>query len=220
MEKSHRFKGNNNEEVDEDDGLFEIAEFYDPIAALLSSIGGEAENLTEQLRTYGIKYEHLSGLSDEDLIIMGLKNKKVREEVLSEIANLPNQMENYDESLRTLKVDDYIGKILVNMSTHLDNLNACLMLTKLRMSKYHVRNVQLSETKYASEVAINVCQKLCTQTKRIRKVLQNLQEGKLNKMEKITKLTHRSVFMKNIVICSFIVGSVCTGFILLRRFSK
>lgn len=34
-----------------DDGEFiGTTDFYDPIAALLSSIGGEAENLTEELR--------------------------------------------------------------------------------------------------------------------------------------------------------------------------
>lgn len=47
-------------------------------------------------RKYGIKYEHLSALSDEDLNLLGMKSKKVREEVLAEISSLPNQMEHYD----------------------------------------------------------------------------------------------------------------------------
>ncbi|XP_055616999.1 uncharacterized protein LOC129762595 isoform X3 [Toxorhynchites rutilus septentrionalis] len=81
---------------DEDNGFTLTTDFFDPIAALLSSIGGEAENLTEELRKYGIKYEHLSGLVDEDLTILGLKNTKIREEVLAEISCLPNQVEHYE----------------------------------------------------------------------------------------------------------------------------
>lgn len=40
----------NQDDGEDDDGLVEMTDFYDPIAALLSSIGGEAENLTEELR--------------------------------------------------------------------------------------------------------------------------------------------------------------------------
>uniref|UniRef100_A0A1Q3F099 Uncharacterized protein n=2 Tax=Culex tarsalis TaxID=7177 RepID=A0A1Q3F099_CULTA len=173
----------NKQEAGDDSEFIGAADFYDPIAALLSSIGGEAENLTEELRKYGIKYEHLSALCDEDLSLLGMKNKKVRDEVLAEISSLPNQMEHYDGELKTLNKQEYIGDVLANMSSQLDNLKILLVLTQHRIQTHHVNNVQINENKYASEVVANVCHKLKHGTLELQNSVDRLLQGQLPRDE-------------------------------------
>lgn len=45
----------------------------------------------------GLKFENLSALSHEDLELLGINNEKTREDILNDFANIPNQVEHYDE---------------------------------------------------------------------------------------------------------------------------
>ncbi|XP_053698523.1 uncharacterized protein LOC128745472 [Sabethes cyaneus] len=207
---------------DDDEALVEMTDFYDPIAALLSSIGGEAENLTEELRKYGIKYEHLSGLCDEDLALMGMKNKKIRNEVLSEISSLPNQMDHYDIAMKSLNVKTYVRNVLQNVAAQVDNLNAMLLLTKLRISAQHVENVQVAENKYASQVAVSVCQKLYTKTAELEDLVDQLKQGeptKDNALE-LSKRSSRRSFLKKTIIATLVLGATIQGMKYFRVFSR
>ncbi|KAL1379113.1 hypothetical protein pipiens_015142 [Culex pipiens pipiens] len=203
-------------EPGDEDEFIGAADFFDPIAALLSSIGGEAENLTEELRKYGIKYEHLSALCDEDLSLLGMKNKKVREEVLVEISSLPNQMEHYDGELKTLNTGEYVGDVLANISSQLDNLKALLVLTQVKIHTHHVNNVQIDDTKYASEVLVNVCEKLTRGTIELQNSMETLLEGRSPQNE--TKAIQRvsaapsKCPMKFLLMGSVLLSSAYLGF--------
>lgn len=203
---------------DEDDGeeLIGTADFYDPVAALLSSIGGEAENLTEELRKYGIKYEHLSGLCDEDLSLLGMKNAKVREEVLAEISSLPNQMEHYDGELKSLNKAEYVGEVLANISTQLDNLKALLLVTQHRIQTHHVNNVQVDDTKYASEVVVNVCQKLKRGTIEVLDSVEKLLQGQYphetaKPIQRVSSAPKKSCPMSKLLLVSIFLSSAYLG---------
>ena len=50
-----------------------------------------SDDVIGQFGTYGITYSHLSTLSREDLNIMGIRDKKMQDEMLEEFKHLPNQ---------------------------------------------------------------------------------------------------------------------------------
>lgn len=206
--------GGNQDEGEDDDGLVEMTDFYDPIAALLSSIGGEAENLTEELRKYEIKYEHLSGLCEEDLIVMGLKNKKIRDEVLIDIAALPNQIEHYDLAMKSINTQDYIHEVLSNAQKHLESMTALLTLTQLKISTHHVDNVQVEENKYASEVAVSVCEKLATKCSEIEQFVKDLKQGRFLRIPVFSNdktKPKKGGCYRNLLLVSMILGCVYIG---------
>ncbi|XP_029733713.1 uncharacterized protein LOC109427357 [Aedes albopictus] len=203
------------DDAEDDDGLVEMTDFYDPIAALLSSIGGEAENLTEELRKYDIKYEHLSGLCDEDLVVLGLKNKRIREEVLAEIAVLPNQMDHYDQAMKTINIQDYAREILKNAQSHLDSLGALLTLTQLRLSAQHVDNVQIEDDKYASEAAVSLCEKLALKSSEIDQFIKELKKGRFSKDKVLSKQknsTRSGSYLNKVLFISLLAGCAYIGF--------
>ncbi|XP_058467972.1 uncharacterized protein LOC131440585 [Malaya genurostris] len=207
----------------EDDRLVEITDFYDPIAALLSSIGGEAENLTEELRSYGIKYEHLSGLCDEDLKILGLKNEKNRQEVLAEISCLPNQIEHYDIATRVLDDHGYTKEVLQNISTHLDSLTALLSLTHLRISTSHVNDVQISENKYASEVGLRICHKVNTRTVELENLIADIKLKKFCKLKPKTlkcMSISKMYAMDKVLLPTLLIGTALVGLKFFKLFVK
>ncbi|XP_055616997.1 uncharacterized protein LOC129762595 isoform X1 [Toxorhynchites rutilus septentrionalis] len=194
---------------DEDNGFTLTTDFFDPIAALLSSIGGEAENLTEELRKYGIKYEHLSGLVDEDLTILGLKNTKIREEVLAEISCLPNQVEHYEIALKTLDLHNYIQGVLSKVSSHTETLNALLGLIQLRIDCQHVENVLIERDKYAAAEARTLCRRLHERTAYINNILNKIGQGQLNKtFRHWPKYLKKTYIFKNVCLASlFLYGT-------------
>lgn len=205
----------NQDDGEDDDGLVEMTDFYDPIAALLSSIGGEAENLTEELRKYDIKYEHLSGLCDEDLVVLGLKSKKIREEVLAEIAVLPNQMDHYDQAIKSLNIQDYARDILTNVQSHLDSLCALLTLTQLKLSAQHVENVQIENDKYASEAAVSICEKLSMKSGEIEQFIKELKKGRFSRdniRSKHKSSNRAGSHLNKVLLASLLIGCAYFGF--------
>uniref|UniRef100_A0A182QDH6 SAM domain-containing protein n=1 Tax=Anopheles farauti TaxID=69004 RepID=A0A182QDH6_9DIPT len=73
-----------------------VTEYYDPVAILLSSVNYDTENLTDELRKCGVRYNQLSGLVEEDLQLMGMTNKTAIDEILTELSSLSNQNRLYD----------------------------------------------------------------------------------------------------------------------------
>lgn len=208
--EDHKPNGNDDYNSGEDDvSQYEsmgVTDIFDPIAALLSSVGGEAENLTEELRKYGIRYEHLSGLSDEDLTILGMKSKKSRQEVLAEIIDLPNQMEHYDGEMIKHNAHSYVSNALCNVTKYLDSLNTLLNLTLEKLQYHHVENVEINETNCASEVAVAVSKKLYMKTVDLRNMLEDVRCGKISEVKQTEVRTEKQSFLAGIMVVVFVIG--------------
>lgn len=125
--------------------------------------------------------------------------------------------------MKALNVKTYVQNVLQNTSTHLNNFNAMLMLVKLRISSQHIGNVQIAEDKYASQVAVSVCQKLYTRTVELRDLVDRIRKGESSikvKAPETNKRNSRVCYFKKFLMVSLVLGAAFTGMKYYRSLSR
>lgn len=86
-------------------------------------------------------------------------------------------------AMKSINIEEYIRDVLLNAQKHLDSLSALLTLTQLKISTHHMENVQIEENKYASDVAVRVCEKLATKSCEIEQGIKDLKQGRLSRIQ-------------------------------------
>lgn len=85
--------------------------------------------------------------------------------------------------MKSINIQGYIREVLSNAQKHLESLSALLTLTQLKISTHHVENVQIEENKYASDVAVSVCEKLATKSCEIEQFVKDLKQGRFSRIQ-------------------------------------
>uniref|UniRef100_A0A182T291 SAM domain-containing protein n=1 Tax=Anopheles maculatus TaxID=74869 RepID=A0A182T291_9DIPT len=149
-----------------------LTECYDPVAILLSSVNHDTENLTEELRQCGVRYNQLSGLVEEDLREMGLTNSTAIQEILSELSSLSNQKRLYDSVLRNeFNPQQYAQTVFNNSLEHVEAISCMIRLIQLKTKASFPHNVLLDDRFYASEFCLQLTDKINAKLDDIRSVL-------------------------------------------------
>uniref|UniRef100_A0A182N444 SAM domain-containing protein n=1 Tax=Anopheles dirus TaxID=7168 RepID=A0A182N444_9DIPT len=186
-----------------------VTEYYDPVAILLSSVNYDTENLTDQLRICGVKYNQLSGLVEEDLQLMGMTNKKAIEEILCELSSLSNQKRLYDSVLRNeFKPTEYAETVFKNCSEHVEAIRCMMNLIQLKTQACFPQNVLLDERIYASEFSLQLCDKIEAKIEDI----QSAQGAKVDAGSKVC-YNYKSFFRKISLPTIFISGVILFAFV-------
>lgn len=70
------------------------------LSTLLSSFGESIEDYSDNFLKEGVNFRDLSSLQDEDLMLMGFKNKEQRQSLIELFQQLPRQDPSYEKYVR------------------------------------------------------------------------------------------------------------------------
>lgn len=161
------------------------------LTTLLSSHGDNSNDCIERLLAEEISYRDLASLSSSDLQLMGFKDSKEREELITFFSELPNQDPTYKEICELPEAKTYNCEILGKAIDHLDNMRSALSAINYKLKILPPDDIIVGEKSFASRFVLESLAELKAVTFEIDKEIDDLTKVQLGK--RYTQLTDINV---------------------------
>nr|XP_014086418.1 uncharacterized protein LOC106614977 isoform X2 [Bactrocera oleae] len=179
------------------------------LTTLLSSHGDNSNDCIERLLAEEISYRDLASLSSSDLELMGFKDCKERQELITFFSELPNQ----DPTICELpEAKTYNCEILGKAIDHLDNMRSALSAINYKLKILPPDDIIVGEKSFASRFVLESLAELKALTFEIDKEIDDLTKVQLDKSSRqLTDIKIKKRAYSSFGIWAFIYTMAAAG---------
>jgi hypothetical protein len=160
-----------NPDVDQEIGL------SDAISAYLSSFENVSDNVVKNLKDQKISFNQLSHLSENDLELLGVTNKKTQKKMTESFKNLPNQEANYSKILQTIDMQSYVERLITNMEQHQRDMKLLISAAILKFNCTYPENVIIDGSDYSTTMVSKLIAEIQDRAEEIDLILKRMKSS-------------------------------------------